>query len=119
MCVCVCVRLYVHLSRCTLRLCVCVCVTLRCLVCWLSFRAAAQTQRLDDGQDHFVLRKRLKLALKWIAIEGLEQKIFSEFSDCWSFGVLMWEIFTCVPIPACIFFFHSQPRVCVNVCVCV
>eukprot|EP00056_Hartaetosiga_gracilis_P005696 m.87808 g.87808 ORF g.87808 m.87808 type:complete len:1114 (+) comp12250_c0_seq2:47-3388(+) len=57
------------------------------------------TQRLDEGSDHFVLRRRLKLALKWIAIEGLDQKIFSEQSDVWSFGIVMWEMFEYGQLP--------------------
>lgn len=46
-----------------------------------------------------VLRERLKLPLKWVSIEGLDDKIFGEASDCWSFGVLMWEVLSYGAMP--------------------
>eukprot|EP00041_Stephanoeca_diplocostata_P033126 m.1085046 g.1085046 ORF g.1085046 m.1085046 type:complete len:1167 (-) comp24278_c1_seq1:375-3875(-) len=51
------------------------------------------TRKVDPGPNATLrLRERLKLPLKWVSIEGLDDKIFGEASDCWSFGVLMWEV---------------------------
>lgn len=32
--------------------------------------------------------------VKWLALEVLQKKIFTEASDTWAFGVLMWELCT-------------------------
>ncbi len=43
-----------------------------------------------------MLRERLRLPLKWVSIEGMDLHTFSEASDVWSFGIVCWEILTCV-----------------------
>jgi serine/threonine protein kinase len=43
--------------------------------------------------DYYKIANRL-LPVRWMAIESLLSGIYSEMSDVWSFGVLVWEMFS-------------------------
>lgn len=57
------------------------------------------TTRLDRGRNTYTLKKTAKLPVRWLAIEAIETGIFSEASDVWAFGVLIWEVLTYGELP--------------------
>ncbi|XP_055389407.1 tyrosine-protein kinase Dnt-like isoform X2 [Condylostylus longicornis] len=44
--------------------------------------------------DYHCLGDNENRPIKWLALETIQQKHFSEASDTWAFGVLMWELCT-------------------------
>jgi hypothetical protein len=40
-----------------------------------------------------------RIAIRWVAPEALAHRRFSVMSDAWSFGVLLWEIWSCGAVP--------------------
>ena len=41
------------------------------------------TRPMDKGKDYYKLKERLKISVKWCAVEALEKHIFNEKSDVW------------------------------------
>uniref|UniRef100_A0A914PLZ8 Protein kinase domain-containing protein n=1 Tax=Panagrolaimus davidi TaxID=227884 RepID=A0A914PLZ8_9BILA len=54
---------------------------------------------LDEIQIYIATTSQKRLPLRWMAIEAMKDRIFSEASDVWSFGVLIWEIFNNGNVP--------------------
>jgi serine/threonine protein kinase len=50
--------------------------------------------------DYYRIANRL-LPVRWMSIESLLSGIYSEMSDVWSFGVLLWEMFSYSEQPYC------------------
>eukprot|EP00040_Diaphanoeca_grandis_P013538 m.68478 g.68478 ORF g.68478 m.68478 type:complete len:734 (-) comp23959_c0_seq1:137-2338(-) len=57
------------------------------------------TRLLDKGSNRYLLKKTAKLPVRWVAIESLECGIFTEASDVWAYGVLMWEVLSYGVLP--------------------
>lgn len=73
------------------------------------------TRPFDEGNDYWLMRETLKLAVKWIPPDALKTKRFGEPSDVWAFGVCLWEIYSmganpfhdvCIRKYYCVLFMH-------------
>ncbi|CAH0721653.1 unnamed protein product, partial [Brenthis ino] len=49
--------------------------------------------------DEYQKQENSPLPVKWLAIECMTDRIFSTQSDVWSFGIVLWELFTLAKTP--------------------
>ena len=51
-------------------------------------------RELPKDEDIYVATTKMPFPIRWMAPESLMKKEFSPASDVWSFGVVMWEMFS-------------------------
>eukprot|EP01134_Creolimax_fragrantissima_P007543 CFRG7543T1 len=53
----------------------------------------------DDNQPQYVMEGGGLMPIRWMAVESIIDRQFSEASDVWAYGVTVWEIFSCGKMP--------------------
>jgi serine/threonine protein kinase len=77
-----------------------------CMIDWHGAIKVADFGLTEDmyGTNYFRRRKsetgsEEKVPIRWMAPESIEDEVYNESSDVWSFGVTVWEIFICGRVP--------------------
>ncbi|KJE94060.1 ephrin type-A receptor 4a [Capsaspora owczarzaki ATCC 30864] len=52
------------------------------------------SRSMAEDKDYYVVQTRGKLPARWMSPEALGFRKFTEASDVWSFGIVMWEVLT-------------------------
>merc|ERR1719201_1657624 len=52
------------------------------------------SRRMHGGKDYYRKESEDKIPVKWMPIEAIQYRKYSAGSDAWSFGVLVWEVFS-------------------------
>ncbi|XP_078000748.1 tyrosine-protein kinase Mer-like [Glandiceps talaboti] len=52
------------------------------------------TRKLYNESNYYRMGHVARVPVKWMALESLGENIYTTQTDVWSFGVVMWEIFT-------------------------
>ncbi|KAI6205856.1 Non-specific protein-tyrosine kinase [Aphelenchoides besseyi] len=52
------------------------------------------TRSLNDNERMYVMHAQKKVPFAWCPPESLRKREFSHKSDCWAFGVTLWELYT-------------------------
>ncbi|XP_037960858.1 vascular endothelial growth factor receptor kdr-like isoform X2 [Teleopsis dalmanni] len=49
--------------------------------------------------DNYKKQGEAPLPLKWLALESLTDHIFNKYTDVWSYGIVLWELFSLAKVP--------------------
>lgn len=50
------------------------------------------SKSLQEGKQYFRNTSRELVPVRWVAPESLQNKVYTHYSDVWSFGVVLWEV---------------------------
>ena len=57
------------------------------------------SRRMQEGKDYYKKLIDDKIPVKWMPLESIQHKKYSTASDTWSFGVVVWELFSGGEVP--------------------
>eukprot|EP00041_Stephanoeca_diplocostata_P035025 m.1218489 g.1218489 ORF g.1218489 m.1218489 type:complete len:1418 (+) comp24619_c0_seq17:472-4725(+) len=61
---------------------------------WVKLADFGSAKEMQPGRDYWRLNVKMEISRRWMAAEAAKNKVFSERTDVWSFGVYCWEMLT-------------------------
>ncbi|KNC85215.1 TK protein kinase, variant [Sphaeroforma arctica JP610] len=57
------------------------------------------SRMFDENERQYVMSNSTLLPVRWLSIEAITDRAYTEKSDCWAFAVTCWEVFSDGAIP--------------------